>query len=1661
MITNFSLTTWLVVVLSILSTADPSQAQSAPTYPVVIAATGDPIPGSTIGETFGTVETGAMDDLGRVVFRGTIVSPNGIPDVRAYFYGSDRSGLTTIIRSGDPEPSGTIAGATVDLAIGTDNRRISSNGIILLGMRLSGGGTTPSNNSALYAGSPGGLQILARRGDPAPGAGSALYDASFDSLVVGRTGINSAGQAAFRSGLTGPGVVGSSNNAAVFVGSVGSVTMVLRKGDLGPAGEVISGVADNMLQLNANGAIVFDVAYQSGTGNPAVTTANDRAVYLYTPAGGLVVLAREGNPALGTPYTYGSSSASPFLIGSCHFNAAGRALLRADLLGGPPGGGDQSLVLFGPSGPSPIAVSGSMAPGVAGATFQGFNVGVAALNDSDQVAFAGLLNGPGIFGSNDSGIWAGTVGNLSLVVREGDIAPGTGGGVFGTVFSTTLMQNAAGEILFTSTLSGGTNPGNSMWAWDPVRGLRAVVTSGQMLETSPGVIDTVSNVSSTTSSNSDSRSLAFANDGTVAFRLTLAGGRSANVVFSVRGSICIPPPICCVHAVFVVPTNCDTASIVPNLCSAIAMLQSYFASVGVTFSYAIHGITKTLLPCVTTDVKTVFGPSIPSFFFYGGGILGDCSMVFRGDEMDWGPAVSIVADRNTWPANCTRLVIPLVHQGPRCGDPVASDDLDQIRAAIGTAVGKSVIVSPIVHPYATSSTKEMAQKIASGTGGITTVLGDIDVPSLVSAVRRAVLAPCCVDLPPDAVAWWPFDDSNTISAEILQFNHAFVGSVGGSTNYPTRGPGKVDKAMYFDVNLATGVDFLYVNDPVTGALDMGAGQDFTIEAWIRPDPSTASINTTTVMTLCEKIANVPPISSNEYGYRFFLYYDASNKARLGLVLADGTATTYYAGALFGQVPIDGAWHFVCVSVDRDGGAMGIKFFRDGIDCGTGDPSAHQGTLDNPNALLIGAGNPTGSPHRGYTGGIDELTIYKRALTSAECCAVFFAADRGKCGRAEAFLGDCSFNIVDNGSFEKGSGSANGKVGSDRPFTWVYAGHSPDAYAEWGGDGGFSGDTTSSEADKCLPNTDIPDGHRWVYLHDPIFEKQHPSIVNTLKVPLVAGPKYALRWSASRSKNSGLTRNEKLQVFLGPVSGVYQVLWEDFLEKPLAMWHDYSIAFNLKSALTGTRRFGLQSMNGRGFAVDGVCLQMIGGGAPVGNWPCDCDCDNPPPPGGFSLEDLMGAHAGTLSGTWSTVDGVIDRALSFDGQTGYAQVAANPSLDIGSGDFTIAAWIQPRDVASMFQPIVDKFGPSPTATSAGYRLGLTQGRPFVTLSDGTNVMNYIAPNALPADAWAHVAVTFWRSNCDDGLRIYVNGRVVASFDPTGVSGSIQNTEVLTFGRGVFAGGPATVVGYFDGALDDMQIYRSVLPLDDIRLLKRTGIPELPKFDCYVTPIASFLVGQPSRTIAVTVTNNAVENSFCSWSLQGDAPNQGGEYPEVDGTTTFTPSSGELKLRPGETRTIIVTMNQPAALVPRTRAPYSLIVRDRDSLDFTASYGKAASDATIEVLVASDAVDVRSGAQVSTGFSIRNNGTTAVTMPFQIRAERVTGDRKDTAILSGVTPGSPILGTVTVAPGATTMIPFGVGIDTDRANFATGVLIDLQSPVRGAPISSSVVVRKTTR
>ena len=177
------------------------------------------------------------------------------------------------------------------------------------------------------------------------------------------------------------------------------------------------------------------------------------------------------------------------------------------------------------------------------------------------------------------------------------------------------------------------------------------------------------------------------------------------------------------------------------------------------------------------------------------------------------------------------------------------------------------------------------------------------------------------------------------------------------------------------------------------------------------------------------------------------------------------------------------------------------------------------------------------------------------------------------------------------------------------------------------------------------------------------------------------------------------------------------------------------------------------------------------------------------------------HDGTASQDTNdmTVTGHINGALEFNGTDDYVNISDHADLRLTTGG-TIMAWIKPDSLGETAGRIVDKSTTTSAANGYLFTLG-TSGRLTFQASGGISIS---PTEEVTYGAWQHVAVTF------DGVRakFYVNGALVSDQAyatlPPDVAGDVR--------IGQRAGATDRT---FDGAIDDVRIYSTVLAEGEIR------------------------------------------------------------------------------------------------------------------------------------------------------------------------------------------------------------------------------------------------------
>ena len=238
------------------------------------------------------------------------------------------------------------------------------------------------------------------------------------------------------------------------------------------------------------------------------------------------------------------------------------------------------------------------------------------------------------------------------------------------------------------------------------------------------------------------------------------------------------------------------------------------------------------------------------------------------------------------------------------------------------------------------------------------------------AAFRAMSADC-VPPPAGLVCWWRMEnngsDDTLLNPGVVIGNPGFVpGEVGLAMNSPGARAGVI---------VSNGA-----------SLNFGPGADFSIEAWVRP---VVASTTSGIMDIVDK--RLTPDLSHALGYALDL-----TDGRLSFQMCDSLSGTFLSGGPTGPDLRDGAWHHVAATIRR-GETDGGKLYIDGVPTLTFDPTGYAGSLESSAPLLIGLHPSYPAVDCDFRGGIDEVSVYARALSSAEVQAIYNAGSGGKCG----------------------------------------------------------------------------------------------------------------------------------------------------------------------------------------------------------------------------------------------------------------------------------------------------------------------------------------------------------------------------------------------------------------------------------------------------------------------------------------------------------------------------------------------------------------------------------------------------------------------------------------------------------------------------------------
>ena len=382
---------WFSLALECLISAAGAQA-------VRTVSLSDELAPGTTGAYFSEFFFPVINSSGRVAFRARIDGPSVNENSNSGIWSEpDENGLALVARTGDAAP-GTL-GETLFSSFASP--RINASGQTAFYAGLGGMSVSHLNDKSIWSeGSGNGLTLVARTGQPAPGANVGETFSYFTGPAF-----NDSGQTVFRGTLSGPDVDIHNNKGIWSEGAGNGLALIAREGNAAPnsANGVIFSNLDSYFDpgINGEGQTVF----RGTLTGPGIDSGNNRGVWLDGGETGLGLFALNGDTAPGIPSgeTFIRFSSDPVI------NNAGQVAFMAYFANPDPDRLQKAGIWStgGGNGLALVASTESAAPGTgSGVDYAGFFFTGPVINGAGKTAFVGMLKGAGVNATNNEGIWS-------------------------------------------------------------------------------------------------------------------------------------------------------------------------------------------------------------------------------------------------------------------------------------------------------------------------------------------------------------------------------------------------------------------------------------------------------------------------------------------------------------------------------------------------------------------------------------------------------------------------------------------------------------------------------------------------------------------------------------------------------------------------------------------------------------------------------------------------------------------------------------------------------------------------------------------------------------------------------------------------------------------------------------------------------------------------------------------------------------------------------------------------------------------------------------------------------------------------------------------------------------------------------------------------------
>ncbi|PYK29702.1 MAG: hypothetical protein DME57_09485, partial [Verrucomicrobia bacterium] len=811
---------------------------------------------------------------------------------------------------------------------------------------------------------------------------------------------------------------------------------------------------------------------------------------------------------------------------------------------------------------------------------------------------------------------------------------------------------------------------------------------------------------------------------------------------------------------------------------------------------------------------------------------------------------------------------------PITGAPANETGLSEIgltllSATIGTSTPENFGGVTVTAHFSDSSTASVSRTISEtkengdtffsilAPGGLTISSIDISAPSSANSnvpdlddFAFITNAAGCAPAPDSMVSWWKAEGDANDSQD---------SNNGTLQNGATFTTGEVGQAFSLDGT----DDYVEVSD----SSNISFTGPFTIDAWIKTTDNTSEHG------IVEKYDG-----GGQNGYFFRL---ASGTGRLVFGICNGVTCESVAGAT--QVSIS-TFHHVAAIFD----GSSLKVYLDGNLDGSASTSIAPG--DGTNPLEIGARG--GSPGNFFSGLVDEVELFNRALSDTEVASIFAAGSAGKCSCTPAPAGMISWwpgdnnydDVADSNNMQQAInfvGFAPGEVREAFSFSgsgYLSAGN-PANLKLTGTEvtlDAWVNPTNAEENGVIAGKTESGNNDYLLYLNGGVLvgiikAGGSESTIGGGVLPVGSWSHVALTYDGTAIK----IYVNGIQIDSLPKTGNL-----DGTDAEVAIGGRNADDLQLVGLVDEVEVFGralsaseIAAIYGAGGA--GKCRSCTSAPAGMTHWW----------PANGNTEDVIGNNDGTLQSGATFGPGKVDQAFSLDGVDDYVDVGPNVNVP---EKFSADVWINPTSTSGR-QAIIGKTDFS----SSGYEIALSDGGLTGFVITDSGITEYATDFVVvTAGTWQHVTVTYdgtVGSNTGQAFKFYVNGNnVSASASPFHDAGGTPQTSSLsaTIGAAIPFGGD-----YFGGLIDELEIFGRVLSQSEIqKIIYDAG--SAGKCPCVTPPegMVSWWPGDDNEN-DIQDGNNGEEKGNSTF-----APGEVGSAFSLDGVTGYVqiPDSANLSI-----------------------------------------------------------------------------------------------------------------------------------------------------------------------